>query len=68
MLTGGKQPPALSQGFFVEPTIFTDVSPDMTVWREEVSSFTRPCPSIAVGLHETLGTWVCTGTEGCRCR
>ena len=38
VLTGGKRPPSQSKGFFVEPTIFTDVSPDMTVWREEVSS------------------------------
>ena len=38
VLTGGKRPSSQSKGFFVEPTIFTDVSSDMTVWREEVSS------------------------------
>jgi aldehyde dehydrogenase (NAD+) len=26
----------LADGFFVAPTIFTDVTPDMTVWREEI--------------------------------
>ena len=35
---GGKRPddPALAKGNFVEPTIFTDVSPKMRVFREEI--------------------------------
>jgi len=35
---GGKRPesPALAEGWFVEPTIFTDVSNDMPIAREEV--------------------------------
>lgn len=38
LVCGGKHPddPLLSNGFFVEPTIFVDVRPDMTVAREEV--------------------------------
>jgi len=33
-LTGGV--PQDSEGYFVKPTIFVDVKPEMTVWREEI--------------------------------
>jgi len=33
---GGGRPADLNRGFFVEPTIFTDVHPDMTIAREEI--------------------------------
>jgi betaine-aldehyde dehydrogenase len=33
---GGGRPRHLTRGYFVEPTIFTGVSPDMRLWREEV--------------------------------
>jgi len=38
LVTGGKRPddPALAQGFFFEPTVFADVTPDMRLAREEV--------------------------------
>jgi betaine-aldehyde dehydrogenase len=38
LVTGGKQPddPKLAQGFFVEPTIFADVTSDMRIAREEI--------------------------------
>jgi aldehyde dehydrogenase (NAD+) len=37
LLTGGAHPPdGLDRGFFVRPTVFTDVTPDMTVAREEI--------------------------------
>jgi betaine-aldehyde dehydrogenase len=38
LLCGGKQPedPALSEGFFIEPTIFTEVTPSMRIAREEI--------------------------------
>jgi betaine-aldehyde dehydrogenase len=36
LLCGGGRPAALPHGYFVEPTIFTDVSPDMRIWREEI--------------------------------
>jgi len=37
LVTGGKRlGGALSQGYFVEPTIFCDVRPDMTIAREEI--------------------------------
>jgi len=38
LLTGGKRPTEkpLDKGFFVMPTVFTDLSPSMTITREEV--------------------------------
>ena len=38
LVTGGRQPddPRLAKGFFVEPTIFADVRPDMRIAREEI--------------------------------
>lgn len=33
---GGKRPADLNRGFYIEPTIFTDVDPDMTIAREEI--------------------------------
>lgn len=38
LFAGGGRPldPALAEGFFVEPTVFTDVKPDMRIAREEV--------------------------------
>ncbi|KAL6862436.1 hypothetical protein ACP4OV_016777 [Aristida adscensionis] len=36
ILTGGVKPKHLEKGFFIEPTIITDVSTSMQIWREEV--------------------------------
>jgi betaine-aldehyde dehydrogenase len=36
VLTGGGRPPGLERGFFVEPTVFTDVTGAMTIAREEI--------------------------------
>jgi aldehyde dehydrogenase (NAD+) len=38
LATGGERPddPALADGFFVEPTVFTDVDNDMRIAREEI--------------------------------
>ncbi|MED6171189.1 Aminoaldehyde dehydrogenase 1, peroxisomal, variant 2 [Stylosanthes scabra] len=36
ILTGGSRPEHLKKGYFVEPTIITDVSTSMQIWREEV--------------------------------
>ena len=33
---GGKAAPIAGKGFFVQPTVFTDVSDNMSIWREEV--------------------------------
>ncbi|KAJ6760629.1 BETAINE ALDEHYDE DEHYDROGENASE 1 CHLOROPLASTIC [Salix purpurea] len=36
ILSGGDRPQHLTTGFFVEPTIITDVTTSMQIWREEV--------------------------------
>ncbi|MDR0808462.1 MAG: aldehyde dehydrogenase family protein [Gemmobacter sp.] len=36
LVTGGSRPPGLNAGYFVAPTIFADVTPDMTIWTEEI--------------------------------
>ncbi len=37
LLTGGAEPPeGLERGFFVRPTVFSDVRPEMTIAREEI--------------------------------
>ncbi|KAJ6688104.1 BETAINE ALDEHYDE DEHYDROGENASE 1 CHLOROPLASTIC, partial [Salix koriyanagi] len=36
ILSGGDRPKHLTTGFFVEPTIITDVTTSMQIWREEV--------------------------------
>ncbi|MGE0867990.1 MAG: NAD-dependent succinate-semialdehyde dehydrogenase [Kofleriaceae bacterium] len=34
--TGGRRPPDLERGYFIEPTVLADVSPEMAVYAEEV--------------------------------
>jgi len=36
LLTGGKRCSRFEKGYFVEPTVFTDVTTDMTIWKEEI--------------------------------
>jgi aldehyde dehydrogenase (NAD+) len=37
LLTGGAEPPeGLSRGYFVRPTVFSEVTPEMTIGREEI--------------------------------
>lgn len=36
LLTGGRRPPRLGAGFFIEPTVFVGVEPHMRIWREEI--------------------------------
>ncbi|XP_028784057.1 betaine aldehyde dehydrogenase 1, chloroplastic isoform X1 [Neltuma alba] len=36
ILTGGSRPEHLKKGFFVQPTVITDVTTSMQIWREEV--------------------------------
>ncbi len=33
---GGRRPPGLDKGFYVEPTVFSDVTPDMKIFQEEI--------------------------------
>lgn len=36
LLTGGGRSPGFAKGYYVDPTVFTDVTPDMTIAREEI--------------------------------
>lgn len=36
LVTGGKRPEHLQKGYFVEPTLFADVTPTMTIAQEEI--------------------------------
>lgn len=36
LLCGGSRPAKPDQGFFVSPTVFTDVTEDMRIWKEEI--------------------------------
>ena len=36
LVTGGKRPSHLDRGYFLEPTIFTEMTRDMRIWREEI--------------------------------
>jgi aldehyde dehydrogenase (NAD+) len=36
LVAGGKRPPDLSRGHYVEPTIFAEVTPNMTIAQEEI--------------------------------
>lgn len=36
LLTGGRRPEGLDRGYFVEPTVFIEVDPDMSIWRDEI--------------------------------
>lgn len=36
LLCGGKRPAHLSQGYYLEPTIFTDMASDSWIWTEEI--------------------------------
>lgn len=36
LLTGGDRPAGLNTGYFVNPTVFTNVIPDMCIWTDEI--------------------------------
>jgi acyl-CoA reductase-like NAD-dependent aldehyde dehydrogenase len=37
LLSGGTgMPEGLNRGFYVKPTVFKDVTPEMTIWKEEI--------------------------------
>ena len=36
LVIGGKRPEHLAKGYFVEPTIFDNVAPDMRIFKEEI--------------------------------
>ena len=36
LVTGGKRPPHMNRGYFIEPTLFADVTPDMQIAQDEI--------------------------------
>ncbi len=48
LVHGGRRPPELPKGYYLEPTIFDDVTPDMTIAREEIFG-----PVLSVMTYET---------------
>ncbi|NIH80730.1 aldehyde dehydrogenase [Amycolatopsis viridis] len=62
VLVGGGRPAGLERGWFVEPTIFTDVAPDMRIAQEEifgpvlsVLSFDSEDEAAAIANNSTYG-------------
>ena len=62
VVTGGGRPKSFSKGYFVAPTIFTDVKPDMKIIREEIFGpvvcaipFKDPDEVLAAGNDTTYG-------------
>jgi acyl-CoA reductase-like NAD-dependent aldehyde dehydrogenase len=49
LLLGGTRPESLSQGYFVEPTIFDGVSPSMRIFKEEIFG-----PVLSIATASTL--------------
>jgi alpha-ketoglutaric semialdehyde dehydrogenase len=49
LVIGGKKPEHLSKGYFVEPTIFDNVGPDMRIFKEEIFG-----PVLAVTTAKSL--------------
>lgn len=48
-LTGGGKAAGLEQGYFVEPTVFADVSPDARIFQEEIFG-----PALSIATIKTL--------------
>ncbi|MEZ5419149.1 MAG: aldehyde dehydrogenase family protein [Vicinamibacterales bacterium] len=49
LVTGGARPAHLAQGYFIQPTIFDGVRPDMRIFKEEIFG-----PVLSVALASTL--------------
>ena len=49
LISGGLgSPDGISKGFFVKPTVFADVTPEMTIFREEIFG-----PVLSISTYET---------------
>ena len=58
LLTGGRRPEGLDTGFFIEPTVFSEVTPDMSLAREEVFG-----PVVALLTWSDMGSLIETANE-----
>jgi acyl-CoA reductase-like NAD-dependent aldehyde dehydrogenase len=59
VLGGPQPPPGLDRGFFVQPTVFADVRPDMTIAQEEIFG---PVLSIIPYADEDQAVEIANGT------
>jgi hypothetical protein len=50
LLTGGGRPAHIAKGYFVAPTVFVGVRPEMKIWREEIFGPVRKGKGVAGGL------------------
>ncbi len=62
LVTGGKRPDNMDTGYYLEPTILTDMNEDSWVWNEEifgpvvcVKSFTSEAQAIAIANNSRFG-------------
>lgn len=61
LIAGGLgRPDGLDKGYFVKPTIFADVTPEMTIWKEEVFG-----PVLAITPFETEEEAVSLANDTC---
>jgi aldehyde dehydrogenase (NAD(P)+) len=67
---GGKPSPINGKGYFVEPTVFTDVKPSMSIWQEEVfgpfvaiATFDDEAEAIALANDSIYGLGASVFTE-----
>jgi betaine-aldehyde dehydrogenase len=60
LLTGGGRPEGLDRGFYVAPTVFTDVTPDMRIANEEIFG---PVISIMTWRDEAEAIALANGVE-----
>jgi len=60
LVCGGGRPPGFNAGYFVEPTIFTGVSPDARIWKEEIFG---PVLSVAAFKSEDEALALANDTE-----
>lgn len=60
LLTGGRRPPACPKGYFIEPTVFTQVQPHMRIWKEEIFGpvLSGVCGGGGACRGGTAGTWL----------
>jgi len=60
LVRGGGRPAGLDHGWFVEPTVFTDVRPDATIAQEEIFG-----PVVAVIPYATVDEAVAIANDSC---
>ena len=65
LVTGGAEPPeGLERGYFVRPTVFSDVTPEMTIAQEEIFGpvLVDPCPTTTRTTRSGSPTTPTTGS------